>query len=96
MAETRLKVLSRQCLDRRIATIQQLSKQVRSWLGQRGKGQERTKWPFTTDDARIKLNRLYPAYYLGEPLVAMTGTLTKNAIPARKLGGKETGIRFAT
>ena len=65
MAEIGLKVLSRQCLDRRIATIQQLGKQVRAWLGQRGKGQERIKWPFTTDDARIRLNRLYPALLPG-------------------------------
>ena len=65
MAEIGLKVLSRQCLDRRIATIQQLGKQVRAWLGQRSKGQERIKWQFTTDDARIKLNRLYPALLPG-------------------------------
>ena len=65
MAEIGLKVLFRQCPDRRIATIQQLSKQVRAWLGQRSKGQERVKWQFTTDDARIKLNRLYPALLPG-------------------------------
>jgi hypothetical protein len=61
MAEIGLKVLSRQCLDRRIGTIQQLSKEVHAWLSQREKSPTRVKWQFTTDDARIKLHRLYPA-----------------------------------
>ena len=37
IAEIGLNVLSRQCLDRRIATIQQLGKQVKAWLEQREK-----------------------------------------------------------
>ena len=61
MAEIGLRVLSRQCLDRRIGTLPQLSKQVHAWLAQREKSSAKVKWQFTTKDARIKLPRLYPA-----------------------------------
>ena len=61
IAEIGLNVLSRQCLDRRIATIQQLGKQVKAWLKQREKNSPIVNWRFTTDDARIKLHRFYPA-----------------------------------
>ena len=61
IAEIGLNVLSRQCLDRRIATIQQLGKQVKAWLEQREKNSPIVNWRFTTDDARIKLHRFYPA-----------------------------------
>ncbi len=62
MAEIGLKVLSRQCLDRRIGTIQQLSKEVHAWLSQREKSPTRVKWQFTTASIQH--------YYIGEPLVA--------------------------
>ena len=39
----------------------ELSKEVHAWLSQREKSPTRVKWQFTTDDARIKLHRLYPA-----------------------------------
>jgi transposase len=61
MAEIGLNVLFRQCLDRRIPTIQQLGKHVQAWLRQRRKNPPVIDWRFTTADARIKLNRLYPA-----------------------------------
>ena len=61
IAEIGLNVLSRQCLNRRIGTIQQLGKQVKAWLKLRGKKPPIINWRFTTDDARIKLHRLYPA-----------------------------------
>ena len=61
MAEIGLNVLSRQCLDRRIGTIQQLGKHAKAWHKQREKNPPIVNWRFTTDDARIKLHRLYPA-----------------------------------
>jgi hypothetical protein len=60
IAETELSVLSRQCLDRRIATPEDLARQVASWERDRNKAQRGVKWQFTTADARIKLRRLYP------------------------------------
>jgi DDE superfamily endonuclease len=64
MAETELSVLARQCLNRRIADIQTLTREVRSWEKQRNKAKCRINWRFTTSDARIKLKRLYPSIQL--------------------------------
>ena len=61
IAEIGLNVLSRQCLGRRIGTIQQLGKQVKAWLTQREDHPPIVNWRFNTDDARMKLHSLYPA-----------------------------------
>lgn len=61
MAESELSVLSTQCLDRRIPDKQMLMKEVAAWERSRNRDHARTDWHFTTDDARIKLKRLYPA-----------------------------------
>ena len=60
MAEIELSVLSRQCLDRRIASKAELRQEVSAWEEQRNERQVEVKWQFTTADARIKLRRLYP------------------------------------
>ncbi len=60
MAETELSVLSRQCLDRRIGTQQCLESEVLAWTQARNTSATTVGWQFTTDDARIKLKRLYP------------------------------------
>ena len=65
MAEIGLSVLSRQCLDRRISTIQQLGKEVKAWLTDRNQKPTSINWRFMTKDARIKLKRLYPALLAG-------------------------------
>ena len=56
-----LNVLYRQCLDRRISTIQQLGKEVKAWLTERDQNPPIVNWRFNTKDARIKMKRLYPA-----------------------------------
>jgi hypothetical protein len=60
MAETELSVLSRQCLDRRIGTQPCLESEVLAWTQARNTSATTVDWQFTTDDARIKLKRLYP------------------------------------
>ena len=60
MAETALSVLSRQCLDRRIAHQELLRREVAAWEGQRNRAQVRVDWQCTTADARTRLKRLYP------------------------------------
>ncbi len=60
MAEIELSVLSRQCLDRRIESMEELRQEVSAWEEQRNERQVEVKWQFTTADARIKLRRLYP------------------------------------
>jgi hypothetical protein len=60
MAESELSVLSRQCLDRRIANKQTLIEEVAAWQDSRNKHHAKADWQFTTADARVKLKRLYP------------------------------------
>ena len=61
MAEPELSVLSRQCLDRRIADKQTLTDEVAAWEASRNNKHIKADWHFTTADARVKLKRLYPA-----------------------------------
>jgi hypothetical protein len=61
MAEIELSVLSRQCLDRRMATRENLEAEVGAWEAERNERAVEVKWRFTTADARIKLHRLYPS-----------------------------------
>ena len=60
MAEIELSILSRQCTKRRISNKQTLAAEVSAWEKGRNKLQVQIDWQFTTDDARIKLKRLYP------------------------------------
>ena len=59
-AELELSVLARQCVNRRIADQATLESEVAAWEQQRNAACTRIDWQFTTDDARIKLKRLYP------------------------------------
>lgn len=60
IAEIELRVLSGQCLNRRIPDRQILQNEVAAWQNQRNFKQAKVDWRFSTDDARIKLKRLYP------------------------------------
>jgi ribosomal protein S13 len=60
MAEIELNVLIRQCLNRRIDDIGVVRKEVRSWQEFRNNKKAKVNWQFTTQNARIKLLRLYP------------------------------------
>jgi hypothetical protein len=37
-----------------------VSKEITAWVDDRNQNTEPADWRFTTDDARIKLKRLYP------------------------------------
>ena len=61
IAECELSALAAQCLGkRRIPDIDSLNVELSSWNVQRNRAQKGVVWQFTTDDARIKLRRLYP------------------------------------
>ena len=60
MAELELSVLARQCLQERMETQDNLAHQVQAWQNRRNLTATRVNWHFTTQDARIKLRRLYP------------------------------------
>ena len=60
MAEIELNVLMGQCLSRRIPEIDIIKNEVKAWQEARNNKNAKINWQFTTDDARIKLRRLYP------------------------------------
>ena len=62
MAETELSTLTRQCLNRRIPDDPLLRSEIAAWNRNRNVDQSKVNWQFTTQDARIKLKRLYPSY----------------------------------
>jgi len=61
VAEIELSVLARQCLDRRIASAEELRREVAAWEAERNERAVQVRWRFTTAEARIKLHRLYPS-----------------------------------
>jgi hypothetical protein len=60
VAESELSVLTRQCLDRRIADQDIVTKEAGAWSKERNARQVGVDWQFTTDNARTKLKYLYP------------------------------------
>lgn len=60
MAEIQISVLARQCLSRRIPTLQNANAEIAAWQTDRSIHPAAINWQFTTDDARIKLKHLYP------------------------------------
>jgi len=61
MAEIEFSVLARQCLDRRLATTAVLQAEVAAWEAERNGRGAQMHGRFTSEDARIKLRRLYPS-----------------------------------
>jgi transposase len=62
MVEIELSVLSRQCLDRRVPDFETLQREARAWQESRDEKGVKIEWRFDTEDARIKLKRLYPSF----------------------------------
>lgn len=60
IAEIELSVLKRQCLPERIPDINLMRQKVKAWNEDRNTKQSKVNWQFTTEDARVKLRRLYP------------------------------------
>nr|MDP2192485.1 IS630 family transposase [Rhodoferax sp.] len=59
MAEIEIGILSRQCLDRRIASRELLESEVDAWQQARNKEKRTIEWNFTRQDADRKLGRHY-------------------------------------
>lgn len=62
IAEIELSVLTRQCLSRRIPDLETLRSETQAWQRQRNAEAKGVDWQFTTQDARIRLKRLYPQF----------------------------------
>jgi hypothetical protein len=63
MAEIELSILQRQCLARRLGDRATMEHEVAAWVAERNGAHQRIDWRFTTADARIKLNHLYPTFH---------------------------------
>jgi transposase len=61
MVEIELSVLVRQCLKRRLPDTQALEREAGAWCEERNRLGTSVEWRFTTEDARIKLRKLYPS-----------------------------------
>lgn len=60
VAESEISVMARQCLNRRINSIDELRSEESAWQAQRDRINATVDWQFTSEDARIRLKRLYP------------------------------------
>lgn len=60
IAEIELSILTRQCLNRRVPDQDALERETHAWHNPRNEQQKGIDWRLTTDNARIKLKRLYP------------------------------------
>jgi hypothetical protein len=63
MAESELSVLNRQVLDQRLISVDHASREVEAWQERRNQEQATISWRFPTEDAHIKLLRLYPSLH---------------------------------
>ncbi len=61
IAEIELSVFSRQCLDRRIGDEATLKREIKQLEEARNAACAKIEWRFTAEDARRKLQRLYPS-----------------------------------
>lgn len=66
IAECELSVLTRQSLKSRLPDMQTVEAKANAWQNHRNQQYRVVNWRFTTDDARIKLKRLYPVFKVQE------------------------------
>ena len=60
IAEIGINIMTRECLDRRIPSIEALKEELKAWNDEYDKDPSPVNWQFQTTDSRIKLKRLYP------------------------------------
>ena len=61
MAETEIRIMNGQCLDRRLDSQAAIAREVAAWEARRNVQQVRIHWTFTLAAARRKLRKLYPS-----------------------------------
>lgn len=59
MAEIEFSALQRQCLNRRIPTVERLADEVEAWVGARDTARLKLHWQFSVQDARLSFGRQY-------------------------------------
>ncbi len=61
MVEIELSVLAGQCLERRLPDKATVQREIAAWERHRNDAKATVQWRFTTEQARTKLQRLYPS-----------------------------------
>ena len=61
MAETEIRIMNGQCLDRRLDSQEKIAQEVAAWESRRNAQEARIHWTFTLAVARRKLRKLYPS-----------------------------------
>ena len=61
MAETEIRIMNGQCLDRRLDSQALIAREVAAWERKRNALKVRIHWTFTLSAARRKLRKLYPS-----------------------------------
>jgi DDE superfamily endonuclease len=61
MAETEIRIMNGQCLDRRMDSQSLIAREVATWESKRNAIKARIHWTFTLAAARRKLRKLYPS-----------------------------------
>ena len=60
IAEIAINIMTRECLDRRIPSIDDLRSELKHWNDRYNEDPSPVSWQFTAKDARTKLRHLYP------------------------------------
>lgn len=60
IAEIGINIMTRECLDRRIPSIDALREELKKWNEDYDKNPSPVNWQFQSSDARVKLKSLYP------------------------------------
>jgi len=72
MIEIDFSAVARQCLDRRIPTIERLEKEVMALIKERDEKKIKIKWQFSLESARNKLNRHYRLVFADNSIYKQT------------------------
>lgn len=62
IAEIELNVMTRQCLSRRLDSLETVSEQLKAWSNDRNSAIAKVNWQFTAENARTKLLSVYPKF----------------------------------
>lgn len=62
IAEISISILSKQCIDRRIPNLTALNQEIKTWEADYNANCKSINWQFKTDNARLKLKKLYPVF----------------------------------
>ena len=93
MAEIELSVFSRGCLNRRISDEAELRREVAALERERNAARSAIDWRFTTQDARRKLQHIYPTRPSGKLIVTRASFRSCTEAPTSRWSDSSSGSR---